>query len=89
MPAANKFDNRRTELNSPARRAVAVTPSDSSQLPFVTRWLYIGTAGDLAIVTDEGDTVILRNVPAGTWQYLMVRQVRATGTTAENIVAMA
>jgi hypothetical protein len=89
MPAENRFDDRRTELNSPARRATEVTPSDADELPFVSRWLYVGAAGDLRLTTVEGDTITMRNVPAGSWQYVMARQVLATGTTAADIVAFA
>lgn len=88
MPA-NSFANRRTELNSPARRAAAVTPSDSEELPFVTRWLYVGSAGNLRLTTDQGDIITMANVPAGSWQYIMAGKVWETGTTAQSIVAFA
>jgi hypothetical protein len=89
MPAENDFDRFQNQLNSPARRAVAITPSDADELPFVTRWIYVGTAGNLTVVLVDGDQVTFSNVPAGSWMYLMARQVRATATTAANLIAMA
>lgn len=70
-----------------AGNAAAVTPSDSADLTYDTRALYVGGAGDISIITENGQTVTLVGVPAGSFLPISVSRVRATGTTATNIVA--
>lgn len=71
-----------------AHSAVAVTPSDSTVLP-TTRALYIGTAGNVAVVmADDQNSVTFVAVMAGSILPVQVTKVLATGTTASNIVAM-
>ena len=67
-------------------RAAAVTPSDSATT--FANALYIGGAGNVAVVTEGGDTVTFSGVPAGTTLVVRVTQVRATNTTATNIVRL-
>jgi len=75
---------------APACAPFAVTPSDAAPLPVVPKALYVGTAGDLVLRGVAGASdVTFRNVAAG--QVIDVRAgfVRATGTTAADIVALA
>lgn len=65
-------------------RAAAVTPSDTASNQFMFLWC--GGAGTLTVVTEGGDTVLLTGVTAGMYVWLRVNQVKATGTTATNIV---
>ena len=65
---------------SPAKFAVAVTPSDVTNLGSPARSLYIGTTGNIAVVT-------FSNVPVGILP-VQVKRVNSTNTTASNIVAM-
>ncbi len=69
-----------------AHGAVAVTTSDATVLP-VTRGLYIGVTGNLAVRMPDGMSVTFANVPVGVFP-IQVDQVLATGTTATNIVAL-
>ena len=66
--------------------AEAVTPSNSTFLN--ANGLYVGTTGNVAVVTAGGTTVTFTTVPAGFFIPLRIVQVRATGTTASNIVAL-
>lgn len=50
--------------------------------------LYVGTGGDITVVTAGGDTVVLSQVPTGTFVPVNVVQVTASGTSAEKIVAL-
>lgn len=65
-------------------RAAAVTPSDATQI--FAAALYVGGAGDVAVVTEGGDTVTFPACPVGLIIPVRVRQVLSTGTTATNIV---
>ncbi len=82
----DKFKNHGTALDSPARRAEAVTPNDGADLPNFSRFLYVGGAGDLRITTTGGDTVTLSGVSG--FVPVFVSRVHATSTTATNIVAL-
>lgn len=71
-----------------AHSAAAVTPSDATILP-VTRAIYVGGAGNLAVtMAEDGNAVTFVGVLAGMVYPLQVTQVLATGTTATNIVAL-
>lgn len=82
------FASQGTALDSPATRAVAVTPSDGADLATFARALYIGGEGDVSCVTVGGDTVIFTAVAGGSILPVRVSRVRATGTTATGIVAV-
>lgn len=72
-----------------ATTGAAVTPSDTVDLTFTTRALYVGGAGALTVVLSSGVTVTFAVVPAGTWLWLAVTRVKVTGTAATSIVALA
>jgi hypothetical protein len=83
-------------LKLQGHRAVAVTPSDTNNIPFVGGndgqvWpcvLYVGIGGDVRVLTESNDDVTFVNVQDGTWFPVQVIRVFDTGTDAENIVAI-
>ena len=85
---ADTFDTLSPGLESPADNAAAVTPDDNTDLGFVSRGLYIGGSGDISIITNGGQTITFVGVPTGVILPVRATRVRATGTTATNIVAM-
>ena len=81
------FKTHARSLTSPPEDAASITPGDAgSELSHVTRALYVGVAGDLALLMQGGATVVLRGVPSGSFLPLRVRQVLAAGTSADGIV---
>ena len=74
-------------LSSPAERAIAVNPSNSINLPVVSRAIYVGTGGNITVLMQGGDTVTIQNVADGTILPIRVSRVNATDTTASNIVS--
>lgn len=74
----------------PAQGAAAVTPSDVADLTVKPcRALYIGVGGDVTLDTADADASILfKNVGSGAVLPVAAARVRATGTTATNIVAL-
>lgn len=75
---------------APARRATAVTPHDADDLNPYAKALYLGQGGDLTVIpVGAGDdaAVTLAGHPAG-YVAVQVRRVLATGTTADDIVAL-
>lgn len=76
-------------MASPFTRALTVAPNDSIDLAIETRALHVGTGGDVSVVTAEGDTVLLKNLVSGAMYPIAIHRVRATGTTAADLVALA
>jgi hypothetical protein len=73
-------------LTSPADNAAAVTPSDSTDLAYNSRALYVGGAGNLVVTMSGGGDVTFTAVPAGSILPIRVSRVKATSTTATSIV---
>lgn len=67
--------------------AKAITPSDSAAQSY--RAIYVGGAGNVAVVTEGGDSVTFTAPPVGTIIPVSVTQVKATGTTATLLVGLA
>lgn len=72
----------------PGEDAGAVTPSDSVNLTRTARALYIGTGGNVVVITASGTVVTFANVQTGTVLPVRASRVNATNTTASNIVAI-
>lgn len=87
MPVDNYQVSRTVETT--ARRAVAVTPHDVNALSEVPKCLFIGTTGNVTarLIEDTVDTVY-KNLPNGSYLLIQAQYVRATGTTAADIVAL-
>lgn len=76
-----------SDRSYPADNAVAVTKSDSTVVN--ARALYVGGAGDVAIMPKKGGTaVVFSAVPAGTILPVYAQKVMSTNTTATLIVAL-
>lgn len=77
----------RTDISS-ANDAVPVDVSTDNQiLPGTCRNLYVGTAGDIALVTAKGSTVTFASVPVGVLP-VQATQINNSGTTASGILAL-
>ncbi|MEM9049219.1 MAG: hypothetical protein AAGC92_10905 [Pseudomonadota bacterium] len=81
------FANQVSSLTSPFNFCDPVIPDDAVDLPYVTRSLFIGVAGDIRVSTVGGTIVTFRNHPAG-YMPGRIARVHATGTTAADIVAV-
>lgn len=71
-----------------AASAVAVTPSDANELQYYTSALWVGGSGAVSVVLRDDSTPVTFQVFGGTLLPFYVRQVRQSGTTATNIVAL-
>ena len=67
--------------------AVTITPSNTVNLanPSV---VYVGSTGNVRVLTAQGDDVTFVNVPAGAVIPVQVIRVYATNTTATNLVGI-
>lgn len=87
--ASDPFALTQDSPTSPAEGCFAIAPSDSAELPFVTKGIYIGGDGDLAVVAlGNSAPVTFRNLLAGTILDVRAKAVFATGTTAANLVGL-
>ena len=84
----SKITNLKPENTAPAEGAAAVTPNDSTDLTTLSRALYVGSGGSIAVVVADGSTVTFVGVLSGSVLPVRVSRVLATGTTATNIVAL-
>jgi hypothetical protein len=90
-PSSDPFATNSSSPTTPARRAAAVTPSDSADLAIYAKALWIGGAGSVAIIpvgNADGDSVVIAGCPAGALLPIQVRRVLTTGTTATAISAL-
>ena len=77
----------KTHDAAPAYGVAAVTKSDTTTVG--CRALYVGGAGDVAIVSKEGDAAVtFSSVPAGAILPVYCHKVMSTNTTATNMVAL-
>lgn len=67
--------------------AKAITPSDTAGNSY--RAIYVGGAGNVAVVTAGGDTVTFTAPPVGSIIPVETQKVLSTGTTATLLVGMA
>lgn len=89
MPADN-FDAAVDSVIAPARNCFSITPGDGTVLPVVPKAIYVGNGGDVVVrAIDSTADVKFTNVPNGATLDIRVTAVRATGTTATNIVGLA
>lgn len=88
MAAPDNFPQAIVGLDSPYEDCAAVTKSDTVDLAFRCRALYIGVTGDVAILAkDNATSVVFKAVPVGVLRVRTTR-VMSTGTTATNMVAL-
>lgn len=85
-----------SSLRLQARRAEAVTPSDSINIPNPASAdgpqlgcaLFVGTGGNIVVQMAGGGTAQFNNIANGQFLPIQVVKVLATGTTATNILAL-
>ncbi len=73
----------------PARKLVAVTPSDTTTFDPPLRGIYVGGAGNISLIAAEDSAAVtLSNVTANTFLPISVTKVMSTSTTATLIVGL-
>lgn len=74
----------------PARAPFPIVPDDDAELELVTKGIYVGTGGDVCLRgVDSDEDVTYRNLGDGAYIAVRASHVRATGTTASNLIAEA
>ncbi len=84
MPAVDQYSQYLANPLGSLTSAFAITPSDTEDLPFVTRQIRVGTAGNMAVIWASGVETIEPVIAGETLDWRIVR-VKLTGTTAANM----
>ena len=71
-----------------SKKAVAITPHDTTLLSARTKAIYVGGTGNITIVNPDGTTCLFTAVPQGTILPVDCKRVDATGTTATLLVGL-
>lgn len=85
---ADKFAKQYSSVIGPMAEAFAITPNNSNDFAQTTRSLYVGGAGNVAIMSASGANTTFVAVPVGTVLPIRAQRVLFTGTTATNLVGM-
>lgn len=91
MPTSrDRFAQTSDSLLSSARAPFTVIPDDTAPLTLVPKGIYVGTGGDVTLRgIDAGADVTYRNLPDASFIAVRASHVRATGTTATDLIAEA
>lgn len=74
--------------SDPVDQWLAISTSDDLVYDPAPIAVYVGTGGHVALSDADGDIAIFKNVPNGTILPLQPTKIRATGTTAADIVLL-
>ena len=75
---------------TPSRAPYAIVPDDDTPLPLVPKGIYVGGGGDVTLRGVGGTAdVTYRNLPDASYIAVRASHVRATGTTATDLVGEA
>jgi hypothetical protein len=87
---ADRFGTYGDSLAAPSTRPYVVVPSDTDPLPEVPKGIFVGTGGDVVLRGANGSAdVTYKNLGDGSYIAVRASHVRATGTTAANLIAEA
>lgn len=86
----DSFGSALDSLIAPARNCFAIAPHDVSTLPALPKAVYVGTGGTIVLRTvDSSQDVTFINVASGSVLDVRATIIRATGTTAANMIGLA
>ena len=82
---------RAAAATDPLRRAanLALTPGQTTALPFESRAVLLGLGGDLSVTLAGGDSLTLPALREGVLYPLALTQIHDAGTTASQITVLA
>ena len=86
----DNFHHSSDSLISPAQSCFVIVPDDLQDLEQVTKAIFVGQGGDVTVrPLDNVSDVTFRNVAEGAILDIRISAVRASGTTAADIVGLA
>jgi len=88
MPAVDSIPTYSSGKDFPATGGETVTPHDTNELTYISRGIWVGVAGNVALAMADGTTITLVGVAAGTLLPVRAKRVNSTNTTATTMVAL-
>lgn len=82
------FAGNASGLDSPGEGHYAITPHDSTDFAISFRSVYVGGAGNIVVVANNGTAVTYVGVASGSIIPMRGKRVNATNTTATNLVGI-
>jgi len=76
-------------LSSPPARGFIIAPDDQQDLARPIRGLMVAVPGDVALVTEAGDEIILPGLLPGIQYAIRAKRISESGTTADGLVGLA
>ncbi len=90
MDLSDRFRSIGDSVAAPSRKPYRIVPSDSAALRIVPKGIYVGTGGDVTLRgVGAAEDVTYRNLPDASYIAVRASHVRATGTTASDMIAEA
>jgi len=90
LPLRDRFSTMTDSLTSPSRAPFAIVPHDRQPLFMIPKGIYIGTGGHVTLRgIDSPADVTYRNLPDASYIAVRATHVRATGTTAADLIGEA
>lgn len=87
MPDSQTYSDGAT---APSTAPFAIVPDDTQPLPALPKGIYVGTGGTVVLRGIAGNAdVTYRNLPDASYIAVRALYVRATGTTASDLVGEA
>lgn len=83
----DKFASHKTLLDSPASAHFVIEKSDTEDFAVACRAIYVGGAGDVAVVDLSGNVCVYKALQ-GTRLDIRARRVNSTDTTATSLIGM-
>lgn len=89
-PMTDSLQNHSDTAMAPSRAPFAIIPNDSAELPAIPKGIYVGTGGHVTLrgVGANAD-VTYRNLPDASYIAVRAQYVRATGTSASDLIGEA
>lgn len=89
MPALRYHpDTIASTQGAPGKQGETIVPSDTVDLTFVSKFIYVGVTGNVRLTMDGGQILTFVGVLAGTFMPVRASRVMATGTTATSLVSL-
>jgi hypothetical protein len=87
---ADKFASQSDSASGPARDAFPLTPSDTVAISPIPKGIFVGSGGTVTLRAIDGAAdVTYRNLADGSYIAVRAQFIRATGTTASNMIVEA
>lgn len=88
MAAVDPLPSYASGKSDPAVGGETVTPHDTNQLTNISRAIWVGVGGNVALLMSDDTTITLVGVAAGTLLPVRAKRVNSTNTTATTMVAL-